>query len=1023
MSDLHPPSSTMNSLQAAFHQVGRSLLRSENEVVQELLEVFIPTSRQSEDIAEHASALVTRCRRRKSSVPFVEKFLHQYGLSSDEGVALLSLVEALLRVPDKRTADVLTLEKFQEGNWGKHSQNSGSMLVNIATMMMVITSRLFPSDTTDSIDKLDINLSSITEAGLRRIMLAVVNFLALAFVSGPTIQRALERAKEPASFDMLGEGARTFAAAERYFDSYVAAIDAISNARSKNASLDHGLSVKLTALYPKVHPLNEKEAVETLFSRTEQLCVRAAASNLNVTIDAEESDRCEINFKVVEQLLASAKLKDWDGLGVVVQAYAKRALCLVDWFAELASHYGTRLNVRLVKGAYWDTEIKIAQVNGLETYPVFTRKENTDLCYLACIQRLFEHGDRLFPQFATHNAHTIAAVSNLARGQDFEYQRLYGMGQLLYEEVGRHFPSSPKVRVYSPVGVYEDLVPYLMRRLLENGATSNFVYRIFNDDLSVEDVSQNPRAQVLTATEHRHPKIPLPQDLYGEHRSNSMGVDFGIAHTRTHFREQVDQWLTTSWEMSDSGTVVKNPAVRTDVVGTYSEFNSTDIDSLVETLSESVEDWSRLEISDRCERVERWADAIRDHRPELTALLQREAGKTIEDAVTELREAEDFCRYYAAEARTMLVPRELPSPTGESNLLQLCPRGVFVCISPWNFPAAIFVGPISAALVTGNTVAAKPAPQTSLIALRLAQLAYEDAGIPRSVFAVLPGSDEVGKALVANPKINGVAFTGSDSAARAINQSLAAKVGALTPLIAETGGVNVMIVDSTAQFEHATDDIIHSAFKSAGQRCSALRLLCVQDDIADDLLEMLSGAIDTLKMGDPTNWSVDVGPVIDLEAKNRLNSACAKYEILHSHASDIDADGYFVRPTIVEVEDVAKFDSEHFGPVLGFHRYQRSDMADVIDQANALGYGLTFGLHSRLNSTIKRFTEKMKVGNMYVNRTMTGAVVGTQPFGGEGLSGTGPKAGGPLYLTRFVVERVITRNETATGGNLTLMKL
>lgn len=1013
----------MNSLHLEFDQIGESLLRSENDVVQELLEKFTPTSRQSEDIGEHASALVSSCRRRKGSVPFVEKFLHQYGLSSEEGVALLSLVEALLRVPDKRTADILTLEKFQEGNWGKHSQRSGSMLVNLATMMMVMTSRLFPGDSTESLEKLDVSMSSVPEAGLRRVMLSVVNFLALAFVSGPTIQRALARAKEPASFDMLGEGARTFEAADRYFDSYMGAVDAIAAAHTKNGALDHSLSVKLTALYPKVHPLNENDAVDELFSKTEQLCVHAANSNLKVTIDAEESDRCDINLRVVEKLLASSKLKDWDGLGAVVQAYAKRALSLVDWLAELATQHRTKLNVRLVKGAYWDAEIKIAQENGFESYPVFTRKENTDLCFLACIPRLFKHADRLYPQFATHNAHTIATVCTLAQGQAFEFQRLYGMGQLLYEEVARRFSNSPNVRVYSPVGVYEDLVPYLMRRLLENGATSNFVYRIFNESLSVADVSQNPRVQVLKVNEHQHPKIPLPIDLYGEKRRNSIGVDFGNAITREHFREQVEGWLSKSWNMSNSDVVVKNPAINTDVVGSFAQFNTTDIDPLLTTLTESVEDWSRLEVADRCKRIERWADAIYEHRPELTALLQREAGKTVEDAVTELREAEDFCRYYAAEARSLLVPQELPSPTGETNLLLLCPRGLIVCISPWNFPASIFVGPIAAALVTGNTVAAKPAPQTSLIALRLAQLAKEVAGIPPSVFAVLPGDDEVGKQLVANPQINAVAFTGSETAARAINRSLAAKECALTPLIAETGGVNVMIVDSTAQFEHATDDIIHSAFKSAGQRCSALRLLCVQDDIADALLEMLRGAIDTLKLGDPTDWSVDVGPVIDLDAKNRLELACKEYEVLHSHSSDIDADGYFVRPTIVNVQDIANFRTEHFGPILGFHRYQRGDVANVIEQANALGYGLTFGVHSRLNSTIERFTTNMKVGNMYVNRTMTGAVVGTQPFGGEGLSGTGPKAGGPLYLTRFVVERVVTRNETATGGNLTLMKL
>ncbi|MXZ54639.1 MAG: bifunctional proline dehydrogenase/L-glutamate gamma-semialdehyde dehydrogenase PutA [Gammaproteobacteria bacterium] len=1023
MSESRQSNSTINSLDESFDQMNRNLLRSENEVVHELIEAFAPTDKQTVEISKHASMLVSQCRSRKHSVPFVEKFLHRYGLSSDEGVALLSLVEALLRVPDKRTADILTLEKFKEGNWGKHSQRSGSMLVNLATLMMEMTSRFFPNDAQRNIDKLDKNLSSVPEAGLRRVMLAVVNFLALAFVSGPTIQRALARAKEPASFDMLGEGARTFAAADRYFDSYMGAIDAIATSQKKHPSLDHSLSVKLTALYPKVHPLNENEAVEALVSRTEQLCVQAAATNLDVTIDAEESDRFEINLKVVERLLASSKLKDWDGLGVVVQAYAKRALNLVDWLADLATQYRTKLNVRLVKGAYWDTEIKIAQVNGFEAYPVFTRKENTDLCFLACIPRLFKHADRLFPQFATHNAHTIATVCTLAQGQAFEFQRLYGMGKLLYEEVAQHFPESPKVRVYSPVGVYEDLVPYLMRRLLENGATSNFVYRIFNEELSVADVSQNPRAQVLSLQEHQHPKIPLPIDIYGEQRSNSIGVDFGNEITRTRFREQVESWLSSSWSMSESGTVVKNPANSTDEVGSFASFDISDIDPLLTTLSESLDDWSRLEAADRCQRIEKWADAIHEHRPELTALLQREAGKTVEDAVTELREAEDFCRYYAVEARTMLVPQALPSPTGESNHLLLCPRGLFVCISPWNFPASIFVGPIAAALATGNTVAAKPAPQTSLIALRLAQLAIESAGIPPSVFAVLPGGDDVGKELVANPRVNGVAFTGSETAARTINRSLATKDSALTPLIAETGGVNVMIVDSTAQFEHATDDIIHSAFKSAGQRCSALRLLCVQDDIADALLEMICGAIDTLKLGDPTDWSVDVGPVIDPEAKQRLEDATAEYEVLHSHQSDIDADGFFVRPTIVNVEDITTFDSEHFGPILGFHRYQRGDVASVIDQANALGYGLTFGVHSRLNSTIERFTTNMKVGNMYVNRTMTGAVVGTQPFGGEGLSGTGPKAGGPLYLTRFVVERVVTRNETATGGNLTLMKL
>ncbi len=973
---------------------------------------------------EDARRLVNECRDRKNESPLVERFLHEYGLTSEEGVVLLCLVEALLRIPDERTAEDLIAEKLVQGDWSAHLGHSDSVFVNAGTWALILTGDMVDvgqdarGDTSGWFSRLS---SRIGDTVTRKAMLAAMNILSRSFVAGQTIEEAVSRTKWTGSFDMLGEGARSFEVADNYFDSYMHAVECLASS-PRTGELDHGMSVKLTALHPRIEPLNERDAVGSLVEKMEALCVKAAEAGIPITIDGEESERCEITMKVFAGLTASAKLRDWTGLGVVTQAYGKRAPYLIDWLAELARTQRKRINIRLVKGAYWDTEIKHAQEKGLVQYPVYTQKHNTDLSYLTCVGRLFSYQDWVFPQFASHNAHTIASVHALGDGKKYEFQRIFGMGELLHEVARRQFNDYPGCRVYVPVGNNKDLMPYLMRRLLENGANTSFVNRIFDEDFSVEQVAADPIAAVESDVDHSHPRIELPCDIYGEERTNSFGIDFGNSCARDSFHEDVRRWKDHQWGSKGGGDTVLNPSDPTDVVGFVEHIDPVDVEQCIQEVTKAQLDWATTPADERASRLNRWADAMQENRAELTALLHREAGKTVEDAINELREAEDFCRYYAAQAIALFEERDLPSPTGETNRHKLYPRGTIACISPWNFPASIFVGPASAALVTGNTVVAKPAPQTALVGSRIGELAVE-AQIPSNVFRVLPGSDEVGKKMVVSPWIDGVAFTGSVAAAKAIAKSLADREGPLVPLIAETGGVNVLIVDSSAQVEHVVDDIVLSAFKSAGQRCSALRLLCIQEEIADEVLELLTGAVEALSVGNPWDWSVNVGPVIDQAAKDWLESGIRRHKVIHQMKLDAAADGHYVLPTIVDATDIESFNVEYFGPVMGLHRFKRSEMDQLIERINGLGYGLTFGIHSRIDSTIQQFTEGVRVGNMYVNRSIIGAVVGTQPFGGEGLSGTGPKCGGPFYLPRFVVERVVSRNETATGGNVTLMRL
>ena len=1012
------------TLQERWLDLGRALLRTEDDAIAMLLQTQQFTQEQREQVQVDARGLVKECRERKNESPIVERFLHEYGLTSEEGVVLLCLVEALLRIPDERTAEELITEKLSQGDWSKHAGESDSLFVNAGTWALILTGNLLElgNDVRADANRWVSQFATrVGESVTRKALLSALDILSGAFVAGETIEEAVSQTKWTASFDMLGEGARSFDVADRYFDSYMGALDHIASHRS-TTELGHGMSVKLTALHPRIEPLNAKSAVAGLVEKMEALCIKAAEADIPITIDGEESERCEVGLRVVEQLLQNSVIREWMGLGVVTQAYSKRAVSLIDWLAELAKCNRTKINVRLVKGAYWDYEIKHAQVNGLTQFPVYTQKHNTDLSYLTCMGKMFGHSDSIFPQFASHNAHTIASVRCMGKDKPYEFQRIYGMGELLHEVARRRFNDYPGCRVYVPVGNHKDLMPYLMRRLLENGANTSFVNRIFDSDLSVEQVVSDPIKQVESEEQHGHQHIRMPYELYGEERINSFGIDFGNTCLREPFLEAVDKWSNHQWSFGEGRVEVSNPSNPSDIVGSYTAIDSEQVSRHIAEVHTAQSAWFSVPVEDRAAILNRWADSLVSHREELIALLRREAGKTAEDAINELREAEDFCRYYAAQAKLLQSSNELPSPTGESNILKAFARGTFATISPWNFPVSIFVGPAAAALVTGNTVVAKPAPQTCLVALRAAELAY-DSGIDRQTFRVVPGGDEVGKQIVAHPLISGVAFTGSVAAAKSIAQSLADRDGPLVPLIAETGGVNVMIVDSSAQVEHVVDDIVLSAFKSAGQRCSALRLLCIQEEIADEVMGLVYGAIDAMSIGNPSDWCVNVGPVIDGEAQDWLESSVASNQVLYRMKSESPSEGHFVLPTVVDATDIPSFNTEFFGPIMGVHRFKKQEIVNLVNEINALGYGLTFGIHSRIESTIDMFTNQIRTGNLYVNRSMIGAVVGTQPFGGEGLSGTGPKAGGPFYLQRFVVERVVSRNETATGGNVALMRL
>jgi RHH-type transcriptional regulator, proline utilization regulon repressor / proline dehydrogenase / delta 1-pyrroline-5-carboxylate dehydrogenase len=963
---------------------------------------------QDARIDRTATRLIKAIRATDDRLGGVEDMLREFALSTKEGLALMVLAEALLRVPDARTADQFIEDKLGQGDFVHHETKSSAFLVNASAWALGMSARVIqPGETPQgTIGRLTKRLGvPAVRAATRQAM----RLMGSHFVLGETIEAALERARPHSpriprySFDMLGEAARTADDAERYFTSYASAIDAIGRGAGEQPLPDRpGISVKLSALHPRFEAVSHARVMAELVPLLIELARRAKAHDLNFTVDAEEADRLELSLDAIAAAFSDASLAGWNGFGLAIQAYQKRAEAVIDYVDDLARGLNRRMMVRLVKGAYWDTEIKRAQERGLDGYPVFTRKAMTDLNYIACTRKLLSLRPRIFPQFATHNALTVTTVLELADGRDgFEFQRLHGMGDALYERLGEDYPELAW-RTYAPVGSHRDLLAYLVRRLLENGANSSFVAVAADDSVPVETLLRRPADIIGSPDNARHPNIRLPRDLYQPDRINSRGVEFG---DRAALNALVAAVATSKPHVGD--VVDAAPEIASNaVIAARSGFRS----------------WSQTPAEARASILERAANLIERRMADFIALLQREGGKTLDDSLSEVREAVDFCRYYAAEGRKLFGDGQLmPGPTGESNMLRLRGRGVFIAISPWNFPLAIFLGQVTAALMAGNTVVAKPAEQTPLVAAEAIRLLHE-SGVPESALHLVPGDGSVGAALVAHRDVSGVVFTGSTEVARSINRVLAAKDGPIVPLIAETGGINAMIVDATALPEQVADDVVTSAFRSAGQRCSALRLLFVQDDVADRMIEVIAGAAGELKVGDPADPATHIGPVIDLEAKQRLEAHIARMkQEARVHFAGVVPEGNYVAPHIFELSRAEDLGEEIFGPILHVVRYRADHLEHVLQSIERSGYGLTLGIHSRIDDTVEGVVERLPVGNIYVNRNMIGAVVGVQPFGGHGLSGTGPKAGGPHYLTRFATEQTITVNTAAAGGNAALM--
>jgi RHH-type proline utilization regulon transcriptional repressor/proline dehydrogenase/delta 1-pyrroline-5-carboxylate dehydrogenase len=1026
----------MTSDPSPFPPFGAPYAPDDDAIAARLLELAQLSAEQNARIDRTATRLIGAIRAQDDRLGGVEDMLREFALSTKEGLALMVLAETLLRVPDARTADQFIEDKLGQGDFVHHETKSSAFLVNASAWALGMSARVIqPGETPHgTIGRLAKRLGvPAVRAATRQAM----RLMGSHFVLGETIEAALARAQSHAtgaprySFDMLGEGARTAIDAERYFDSYASAIDAIGRTADNRPLPDRpGISVKLSALHPRFEAPSRERVMTELVPRLIDLARRAKAYDLNFTVDAEEADRLELSLEVIAAAFADASLKGWDGFGLAIQAYQKRAEAVIGYTDDLARALNRRMMVRLVKGAYWDTEIKRAQERGLGGYPVFTRKAMTDLNYVARAQQLLALRPGIFPQFATHNALTVATVLELSGGDSgFEFQRLHGMGEALYTQLSEDRPALA-YRTYAPVGSHRDLLAYLVRRLLENGANSSFVAIAADDHVPVATLLRRPADIIGAAANAGHPNIPLPRDLYRPQRQNSRGIEFGERAALNELQAAVAAAtalvaaaIVINGEIKPGAArPIVSPIDQTTSIGSVADATPENVNEAVDAARAGFNCWSRTPADARAKILEHAAELLEQRAARFIALLQREGGKTLDDALSEVRETIDFCRYYAAEGRELFgQDKTMPGPTGESNVLRLRGRGVFVAISPWNFPLAIFSGQITAALMAGNTVVAKPAEQTPLIAMEAVRLLHE-AGVPASALHLLPGDGRIGAALTAHADIAGVVFTGSTEVARSINRTLAAKDGPIVPLIAETGGINAMIVDATALPEQVADDVVMSAFRSAGQRCSALRLLFVQDDVADRMIEMIAGAARELAIGDPRALATHVGPVIDTEAKQRLEAHVARMKTeARVHFAGTAPGGNYVAPHIFELDDAGQLTEEVFGPILHVVRYPADQLDRVLQSIERSGYGLTLGIHSRIDDTIEAVVDRLAVGNVYVNRNMIGAVVGVQPFGGQGLSGTGPKAGGPHYLPRFATERTVTINTAAAGGNAALL--
>jgi RHH-type transcriptional regulator, proline utilization regulon repressor / proline dehydrogenase / delta 1-pyrroline-5-carboxylate dehydrogenase len=1030
--------------------VDRSALRrayrpDENRIVEQRLTEAALSPVHSSEAGAIARSLAKSVRAHKPAG--IDAFMAAYDLGSDEGIALMCLAEALLRIPDAETADELIADKLAGPDWAEKLGQSSSPFVNAATFSLLLTGKVLDGakDSTEGwTAALGRAVGRLGEPVIRAAVSQAMKILGKQFVFGRTIDEAMKRAAPERrqglthSFDMLGEAARTHADAARYANAYSSALDRIAEEAKGGFRSSPGISVKLSALHPRYEWSHAEEAKAAMLPVLRELALKASKADIHFTIDAEEADRLEPSLDIIEALAADDELfaNGWGGFGLAIQAYQKRAVPLCDWVAELARGHGRRFMVRLVKGAYWDTEIKAAQVAGLEDYPVFTRKVATDVSYIACAKRLLAAGDVLFPAFATHNANTIGVVKALAGSIPFEFQRLHGMGEGLYEELakleaGIGEPRTP-VRIYAPVGSHKDLLAYLVRRLLENGANSSFVNRIADDAIPLDDLVRDPIADLSKLEPKRNPAIPLPNAIFGEARRNSAGVDLSDPLVRESLLGRLAELESRSWSAAPGigkgkARPITAPYDRRIVVGTVREASESDVDRMVRAAHAAQPSWDALGGDARAQLLERAADLYEENAEQLFSLCIREAGKTLVDAVLEVREAVDFLRFYATEARRQFSrPLPLPGPTGEHNELRLHGRGVFASISPWNFPLAIFTGLASAPLAAGNAVIAKPAGQTPLIGALAVDLMHR-AGIPKDVVQLAPGSGRVvGGTLTAHPLLAGVVFTGSTETARMINRTLAERDGPIIPFIAETGGQNAMIVDSSALPEQVTRDVISSAFQSAGQRCSALRVLFVQEDVAEQMVDMIAGAMEALCVGDPSKVTTDLGPVIDDAAKQLLDEHVAWLDknarkICRLKLPKETVRGSFVAPAFYEIDSLSQLNRENFGPILHLVRFPSGGIAEVVEAINSTGYGLTLGLQSRIDTVRDYVEQNARVGNLYVNRNQIGAIVESQPFGGEGLSGTGPKAGGPHYVARFATERVTCIDTTAAGGNASLM--
>ncbi|MBS9778223.1 MAG: bifunctional proline dehydrogenase/L-glutamate gamma-semialdehyde dehydrogenase PutA [Gammaproteobacteria bacterium] len=1044
-----------NDPEVLLSQITQNYIIDENDYVQALLDSMHFDEQQLDDQKKDVELLITDIRKEADGGSGIDSFLQEYSLDTEEGIILMCLAEALLRIPDAETADALIEDKLSDAAWDKHLSKSDSLFVNASTWGLMLSGKvtgLGKSSVEKPASLIGRMVDRLGEPVIRAAMYQAMKIMGKQFVLGRTIDEALKSGDDNRkngythSFDMLGEAALTADDAKRYHKNYFDAITAIGNKKYEGDAPRPGISIKLSALHPRYEESQRDRVLTELYDSVIELIEHARKLDIQLTIDAEEMDRLELSLHLFQKLYKSESAKNWGNFGLVVQAYSTRALPVLHWLNLIAEVEGTKIPVRLVKGAYWDSEIKLCQQMGLESYPVFTRKVNTDVSYIACAHYLLSQAEKtIFPQFATHNAQTASTILHFVekyKNNQFEFQRLHGMGHELYDEVLKKERAKGKptyVRIYAPVGAHKDLLPYLVRRLLENGANTSFVHKLVDPNTPVESLAAHPVRDVKKNRSFYNTAIVKPTHIFSD-RKNSKGLDLHIEGQRDSFITSVKSFNDTRYDgaslingekhIVEKAYEVKSPYNHDQIVGTVSLADAKTAKIALTEAQKAYPVWNNVSVQNRAAILNKIADLFEENQHELVSLCMREAGKVYQDSIDEIREAVDFCRYYAVEAENNWGKKiMLPGPTGETNELEIMGRGVFFCISPWNFPLAIFTGQIVAALVTGNTVIAKPAESTNLIAYRATQLMHE-AGVSKNALQLVCGRGRIiGQALVEDDGVSGVCFTGSTETAKHMNRTLAARDGAIVPFIAETGGQNAMLVDSTSLPEQVVTDVVHSAFMSAGQRCSALRVLFLQEEIADKVIELLKGAMQELVVSNPEDFKTDIASVIDSRAQKGLldhleNITKIGKIIYQAQPVGVNTDNStFVPPTAVEIDSIRQLEKEQFGPILHIVRFKRKDLDTVIDDINSTGYGLTFGIHSRNETFYQQIAKKIDAGNIYINRNQIGAIVGVNPFGGHGLSGTGPKAGGPHYLMRFINEKTISNNITAIGGNASLLVL